>query len=210
MFGPLSLWEMVRVMACLFDLANRSYANPRPEQGHEMQSPLSLADQPAKLCGPRWFYAWYMPVLWVLPVATLWITAVFRNSPDGMAFGVLPISLLFMLVFGPQSISDALFPVVMCISGTVLLGVVGLILDLLQVRRLNFIITIYLMAPLVLCLLIACVSWLFGIGSCGVVEVLLIPLFGTLIILPNIVLLFGVGSIVACAVASTIRGVEGR
>jgi hypothetical protein len=155
-------------------------------------------------------------MLWVFPVATVWSAAVFSHQPGDsngvvIAMAVFPVLWLvesFIQVFGlPRISGEVVQAVVVCISGIVVLGVVGVFQDLLRVPRPRWIVAVYLIATLASFLLIPCIAWIFGPVVGGVLPGILGLLF-MLVALPNIVCLFGIGSIVVYTLAAMTRGVR--
>ncbi len=156
-------------------------------------------------------------MLLVLPVATVWVVAISSHQPGDsngivIAIAILPVLWLvesFIDVWRLPIISSELVDAaIMCISGMILLGVVGLIQDLLRVPKPRPIVAIYLIATLVSFLLISCIAWILGPGFGEIFKALFMVALSIFIVFPNIVFLFGVGSIAVYMFTSMIRAVE--
>lgn len=166
-----------------------------------MQPSPSSADQPANPCKTRWFYVWWLPVLWVLPLATLWsmIILVEPGSHFGIviAFAEWPVLWLedaLMKSLGPPWMSSNLVAAVLsCLIGAGIAGVAGFLQDLLHVPRPRRVIATYLVILLAIFLLVPYACRSFGIA--GSLAGMLTLLTMVLVVFCNLVFLFSVGSV---------------
>jgi hypothetical protein len=147
-----SLWLIV-VGVVLAVVAIVAWISVRSGTKERRHVPLSLS-APALRFPPRfhpsrtktWFYIWGSPLMWALPTAMAWMALhADIGSGEMMLAIVWPVMRLSYLL-SPTLTSTLLGPVIL---GTVVMGITGLLQDLLDVPRSIWLVVAYLIALLV-------------------------------------------------------------
>ena len=139
-------------------------------------------------------------MLWAFPVATVWSAATIPHRPGEsngvvIAIAVLPV-LWFVDALVPIQSGELLHAVVTCISGIALMGLIGVLQDLLYVPRPRRIVAVSLIGVLASLSFIPYIFWLCGISDSSSLAVMFAPILFMLVVIPNLVFVFGIGSIV--------------
>lgn len=166
-----------------------------------MQPFPSSADRFANPSKTRWFYVWWLPVLWVLPLATLWSMIVLAEP--GSHFGIVIALAAWPVLWFVDALMESLGPpwmssnlvaaVASCLIGAGIAGVAGLLQDLLHVPRPRRTIAIYLVVVLALVFLVPYGGWFLGVA--GFLAVILTLLTMVLVVFCNLVFLLSVGTV---------------